>query len=321
MKLASRHARLTRSLSFRIVLGLSAVVATTAVACGGSVENPQTSANAATKAPVGTNTHGLVKVVGDALGDVPLRPDQRTELEKLAQAAETRHAPMAAGRKELVTTLADQIEKGSIDRAALQPKIDRVAADIEQTRGEDRAAVARLHAILDTSQRGAFVDAIEKNFKAKHGDHPGIAAMMKLKALADDLKLTDDQRSQIKDALKDLHKEHGRDGRDGREARDGEGRGGGGGGEKHEKHGRRGGFGGKHGGHEGGHGFASFRDDDWDIDKAVPAQDVKARAAEGTTRFVGVAEKILPILTPEQRKIAADKIRAHAEIGDLPLLH
>ena len=32
-------------------------------------------------------THGVVKLIGDALGEVALRPDQRTELEKLAVAA------------------------------------------------------------------------------------------------------------------------------------------------------------------------------------------------------------------------------------------
>ena len=37
---------------------------------------------------------------------------------------------------------------------------------------------------------------------------------------------------------------------------------------------------------------------------------MKERAAQGTTKMLGVAEKILPILTPEQRKIAADKLRA-----------
>ena len=116
--------KLVRSLFLSLtVLGGASFV----VACGGSVEHsPQTSAAAATKAPIGTNTHGFVKVVGDALGEVALRPEQRTEIEKLAQDAEARHAPMFEGRKELMLAFADQIERGTIDKAALQPKIDRV---------------------------------------------------------------------------------------------------------------------------------------------------------------------------------------------------
>jgi len=39
---------------------------------------------------------------------------------------------------------------------------------------------------------------------------------------------------------------------------------------------------------------------------------VKKMAAFGTEKMTTVAEKLLPILTPEQRKIAADKLRAHA---------
>ena len=39
-------------------------------------------------------------------------------------------------------------------------------------------------------------------------------------------------------------------------------------------------------------------------------------------RNLGIAEKILPILTPEQRKIAADKIRDMANKGgELPFAH
>jgi len=36
--------------------------------------------------------------------------------------------------------------------------------------------------------------------------------------------------------------------------------------------------------------------------------------------MTGLAEKILPILTPEQRKIAADKVRSMAASGDATLL-
>jgi Spy/CpxP family protein refolding chaperone len=287
------------------------------VACGGSVEAPQTAGNT-TKAPVGQNTHGFVKIAGEALGEVSLRADQRTELEKIAAEADQRHAATADGRKELANAIADQIEKGTIDRAALQAKIDRVVADFEKVRPADQAAIGRVHAILDADQRNAFVDALEKKMHEARGEHArgargghgGFGHMIKL---ADELKLTEAQRDQIKTVLMDAHKEHkghvgGENGGRGSHHRDG-----------HKAHhgGARGpgGFGGPK------HRLEAFRGDKWDPTGAGPHGDMKERAAQGTTRMLGLAEKVLPILTPEQRKIAADKLRAMSANGETPFAH
>jgi Spy/CpxP family protein refolding chaperone len=272
------------------------------VGCSGAEQQaPQTSASALTKAPIGASTHGVVKLVGEALGDVGLRPEQRTELEKLASAAEARHVAMIDGRKELMNAVADQVEKGAIDRAALQPRIDRVVADMERSRPDDRAAMLKLHALLDGEQRNAFVDALESRMKARHHGGPGAhegkhhggprEGFARMKQLADDLKLTEEQRTQIKDALKEAHGE----GRDWRKM----------GGELRERM------------HAGKGALESFRTDKFDppqpsLDKKV---DLREKVAQGEARMIGVAEKILPILTPEQRKIAADKLREVAKSG------
>src|SRR5262249_51579368 len=60
-----------RNLALSIALSISgaSVLVLGAVACGGSVEQPQTTASVGTKAPLATPTHGMVKVMGDALGD------------------------------------------------------------------------------------------------------------------------------------------------------------------------------------------------------------------------------------------------------------
>jgi len=285
-----------------------------AVGCGGSVEQPQTQASAASKAPIAQNTHGVVKMFGAALGEVALRPDQRVELEKLATAADARHASMADGKKDLMLAVADQIEKGSIDKSALQPKIDRIIADLEKGRPEDTAALARVHAILDPDQRNAFADALEQKFKGGHhgrhggkgkhgegekgeaGNHAseggpsqGRGGMHAMKQLAEDLKLTDDQKSQIKDALKSAHEGHSFR-------------------EMHEKM------------SQGKKALDSFRSDKFDPNAAAPApEQLRARAAIGSSRVIGVAEKVLPILSPDQRKIAAEKLRGMANAGiDLP---
>ena len=246
---------------------LSVLLSTVAIACGGSVsESPQSSASALAKAPVGATTHGAVKVIGDALAEVPLRPDQRTAIEALAQAAEARHVPMAADRRDLMLAVADQIEAGNVDKNALQPGIAKVTAYAAAVRDEDRAAIVKLHDLLDADQRSAFVDALE----AKRGSGHGLS---KMKQLADDLKLTDAQRGQMRSLLrgsmKDLRGEH------------------------HAKE-----------------MLEAFRQDTLDLDKVAPPKDLASIHGD---RVASLAEKVLPILTADQRKLAADKVRTLAE--------
>lgn len=280
-----------------------------ALGCSGTVEQaPQTSASAMTKAPVGATTHGAVKMVGEALGEVPLRPEQRAELEKLAQEADARHASMLQARKQLVLAFADQVESGSLDKAALQPKIDAMKGEMAKVRPADSAALARVHAILDPEQRNAFVDALEAQMKAKRGEwkhgkghhqgHGGKHGLAGMKQLADDLKLTEEQREQIKEQIKDAM----RSAHAARAADDDEG------GER----GPRGWKAMRERAHEGKKALESFRGETFDADALSRAADLHGRAAEMEQRFFGVAEKIVPILTPEQRKLAADKLRAMA---------
>ncbi|MCL2723074.1 MAG: Spy/CpxP family protein refolding chaperone [Polyangiaceae bacterium] len=294
-----------RSLAF-------ASFAVVAVGCGGQTEqaHPQTQAGAGalTKAPVGANTHGFVKVVGTALGEVPLRPDQRAELEALASQAESRHAVMAAEHKDLMNALADQVEKGSIDRAALQPKIDRLSADWNKAHPEDRAAFTRIHDLLDSTQRNAFVDALEAQFNAtgargaKGGEGGGYGPHHGFQRMADDLKLTEAQRAQIKDIMKSSHPEWQQGGAMG-------GMGGGamkdGGAPEHMRR--------MHEGHR--RVLEAFRTDKFDANAlGSPDEHMGDMAMQMGSRGLDDATKILPILTPDQRKIAAEKIRT-AEMG------
>ena len=61
-------------------------------------------------------------------GDVPLTPEQRGDIEKLAVDADARHEGARAAKKELLLAMAAQVQAGTIDRAALQPKIDALVA-------------------------------------------------------------------------------------------------------------------------------------------------------------------------------------------------
>jgi Spy/CpxP family protein refolding chaperone len=283
-----------------------------ATGCSGATEQPHTSASALGKAPVGEGTHGPVRIVGAALGEVPLRPEQRAKLEVLVKDADARHASGLVARKDLMTAFADQVERGAIDRAALAPKIEAATGEAQRLRPEDLAALDQAHAILDKEQRAAFVDALEDEIKGamrgghgrkgRHGKggergeaHEAGAGLWGMKALADEMKLESAQRDQIKEKLKALHEAHDA----------GEGAG-------------------KRGGREG---FArmrqakdaleSFKSDDF---KAQASFGALANRADGTKaeRMFDVAEAVLPILTPEQRKVAADHLRAFAAKGEVP---
>ncbi len=270
-----------------------------ATGCSGNAtgEPVVTAQSGATKAPVAQNAHGPVKLVGNALGEVALRPAQRTEIEKLATDTEARHQAGSGVRKDLMEAIALQVEAGKIDRAALQPKIDAVAAAWDASRGADRAAFERLHDILDSEQRAAFVTAFQAQMgemKSHHkggGDHKagghkgGFGGMQEW---ATDLKLTDAQKTQIHDAMKARFQAMHQSG--------------------DKTHGDK---------HAGGRDFGknvleAFKGDKFVMDTVAPKQDAKAGANKMADKMVGMVEVVVPILTAEQRTIAAAKIRTRA---------
>ena len=296
---------------------LSSVLLTSALALAGCSGTGQEAPAAATQAqgqlaPVAANTHGTVKFVGDVLSQVPLRPDQRTEIEKLAADAEARHLTTQKAHTDLMNAFADQVQAGAVDSAALQPKIDASVAAVDQNRPQDRAAFQRLHDLLDASQRQAFSDAMKdkmhegRSHFGHHGndaktadgasttpsaapdgsEHP-LGHFGHMKQVADDLKLTDDQRSQIRDILMSEWKNNA-----GGHMRDAM--------KSHE---------------HGADAMERFKADDFAVDKDAPAMDLHAKVAEGVPHIIGVAQKILPILTAEQRGLLAQKIRDAATSG------
>jgi Spy/CpxP family protein refolding chaperone len=298
---------LMRRLS-RLALPVSLAIAFPAVvplvACGGGVasEQPASAETATTRAPLAQSAHGPVKLVGAALGDVPLTATQRTQIEKLAGEAEARHTAARAARQDLMLAVASQVQSGAVDRPALQPKIDALAAALKQAQPADRSSLEQLHAILSADQRTAFVDALEARIgeaKGKmHAGHP-------LKQWADDLKLTEDQRTQIRTALRDrFHAAgHGETAAHGESAANGETN--------------------EHpwaaGDHPGAKVLSAFKQDRFVMDEVAPARDLAHTAAQMSDHFLGLAETVLPILTPDQRAIAAAKIRekasGEAELG------
>jgi len=280
---------LTRSLS-RFVLPLGVALAAPVFGCGGAAANAQAASPEPTaRAPVAQNAHGPLKVVGEALGDVPLTAAQRTRIEQLAADSDARHGDARAARKDLSLALAAQVQAGRIDRAALAPKVDALSAALGKAQPADRASIEQLHAILGADQRVAFVDALEahlgENMGGWRGKHP-------LKQWADDLKLSDDQKKQIRAAIQGhFAGGPGHEGGRGEHAH-------GPGGEGHQR---------------GAKILAAFKQDRFVMDEVLPPKDIAKEVAHMSDRFLGIAEAVLPLLTPEQRNLAAQKLRERAE--------
>jgi hypothetical protein len=60
----------------------------------------------------------------------------------------------------------------------------------------------------------------------------------------------------------------------------------------------------------------AFRQDRFVMNEVAPAQDPAKRAGRMSDHMFGLMETVLPVLTPEQRTIAAQKLRERAESVD-----
>lgn len=290
----------SRSLALALSLGLAAV----AVGCGGTSasEQPSSASSAApSRAPVAQNAHGPVKLLGEALGDVPMTASQRAEIEQLATEAEARHAAARAARRDLTLAVAAQVEAGRIDREQLRPKIDALASAMAASQPADRAAIERLHAILGPDQRTAFVDALEARLHERMGGMGGVGGpghQGKLAHWAQELNLSDAQREQIKTALEQHFRAAAQEQGASHEQAD----------EHPWMEAKR----------RGAKLLDAFKQDRFVLDEVAPRQNPEEQAVRSSGFFLGMAEAALPILTPEQRKAAAEKLRSRAGETDAP---
>jgi len=242
-------------------------------ACSGTEAGPPVAAaQAANEDPAGLAHLGVLR---EALDKVALRPDQKTAVEQLVTAAKARHEAVRAAHVALRGAVADQILAGKIDRTALQPQIDALLAAVDQSRPEDRTALIRLHDVLDKNQREQLVGAVESSFRARMESHKGQG----LQKWAADLNLSDVQRDQIRAAMSDQFHQ---------------------GGEGARQHWRA--------AHEQGRRLMqSFREDKFTLEGT--AMFGRDRIEHGIDRMIGLANTAVPFLRPEQRAIAAQKIR------------
>ena len=274
----------------RRLFGAAATLALLA-ACSASSESQRTSApeapiaqTATPSAPSPTALPGRLGILNQALAKVTLKPEQKTEIDRLLTEAAVRHRAVAQARTTLKNAVAAQLESGAFNRVALASEVAALEAAVGQTAPADRAGLLRLHAILDPTQRNQLVDAfleLSRSAKAEggHGKRGGRGRFFKAREWAQDLSLTDEQIDQIKSAMREKFQAE-RDGRRADRPRRGMG-------QKRL--------------------VEAFRGDTFTLDEAAFSG---ARQAKGASRMLDMLEVAAPTLTPEQKQRAAEKLRA-----------
>ena len=138
----------------------------------------------------------------EALAKVSLRADQKADVDQLGQ--EARGAARARSRPRASPCAAPsptKLQAGKIDRAALKPQIDALLAAIDQSRPADRAALVRLHDFARQEPAQASSSTRSK-LSFSRACTAAVPAWPHARQWAADLNLTDEQRDQIRAALR-----------------------------------------------------------------------------------------------------------------------
>jgi len=149
--------------------------------------------------------HPALAALEIALADpgVALRAEQRPSVEAIRAELSAALAPVRAARAALAERFAASLESGAFDGAG----VDAAASTLELAETAAVPAVVKasdaLHGALDAAQRKALVATMRDQGKGSLGAFGGGRA--RLKQLADDLALTDDQRDQFKAAIRAQH--------------------------------------------------------------------------------------------------------------------
>jgi Spy/CpxP family protein refolding chaperone len=286
-----------RSTALVFVLAASIVPLAACSGATGTSDPPQAAQNGTTTAALNVTVHGPAKRVADALATVPLRADQRATIEQMGKDAETRMEPARKARADLMVAIADQVQAGKIDRVALQPKIDALTAAHQATQPGNRAAFEKLHDLLTPDQRVAFVNAMQTEHH--QGGERGEGMRGRMQKWATDLGLSQDQKDQIKTQMQARWEAHvagavtGVDQtgaiKDGHMMAQGY--------KMHEQYKAM---------------LEAFKGDTFKMDQVAPVGDHRELANGFAGHMLGMLETSLPILTPDQRTIAASKLREHA---------
>jgi len=259
--------------TLRSMVTLAALGLVGAVASGAAGAEPAPAVGAET--PAANTPHGLIQLIGDALGDVSLRPDQQDAVEALGAKVEPLQATVDQAESDLLTMLAEQVSAGAIDLAAIEPNILAYATAREDVSAGLRSAIEELHLILDPTQRMDFADSLEC------GVHDVLLALTsgeRLDDFAQTLGLNDAQKQDLSDDLGELTPMLDA--------------------ARQSLHAV----------------IEGFRSDTFSIEQFMPQNEVFAKAEQRAEMIVDVTDLFMDVLNPSQRDELAQRIREAAKV-------
>jgi Spy/CpxP family protein refolding chaperone len=154
--------------------------------------------NGAPTAPHSHERGGLIRLA-EQLDS--LRPDQRTTIQQIAATQRAATAPLRRADAAVLTTLAQQVEAGAIDRSALATGVQARESAGLAARAAHQESLQKLHDALTADQRNQLVDALEARMQGPRGAGDGGAAFGRagrLAAFEQRLGLTPAQEEQIR---------------------------------------------------------------------------------------------------------------------------
>jgi Spy/CpxP family protein refolding chaperone len=250
----------------------------------GSAGGNDTSSNQGSTGPSSSGQQGdaeqqkMDRIVERALASVQLSSDQREAVDRIRGTLADREKVVRAARTDLMSSIAQQMSAGKVDRAALQQKIDAFVAAMKKASPGMRGALEELHGVLTPAQRSQLVDSIRQSIdeqKQQRGD--GQHAM--IEKMSKDLGLTRMQKREIKRAFDRLKPTFD----DAHQALDKV--------------------------------LDAFRNDTLSLDQVVPQREMNARAVSFAQAVIDLADTATTVLTAEQRGRVSDELSKVASAG------
>ena len=224
-----------------------------------------------------TDHHGIVALIADGLSKVGLNQQQRTEIEQLGKKVTPKEQLVMEARRELQEELAEQLAKGEIDEKEFDDEIEELVDARMKASPVLRSALEDLHEILEPQQRGELVDAITSGMQER-SQH----AEQWFDEFARDLRLTEDQKTKVKDVLMRAKPTLERDRETAKKV------------------------------------FEAFRGEEFSMDELVPLEEVGKRTRTKAQAMISIAKSLTEILTPEQLDQLARKLEPQEQERQFP---
>jgi len=218
-------------------------------------------------------SHELTRLLDDAISVLRLEPNQASSFEDLEKRLRVDDVVARQAKQAVLLALADQLEAGRVELAPLQRVLTTYMAARKQLSGTFRAALEQIYTTLDPAQRKRFAESFAQQFQAEVQKQ---LSPEWIDAFATTLKLTDEQKKQLAEMIRNREKSFvGELDRLGRA-------------------------------------LGSFPSDATAFATSFPQSLDPLFALESALRMVQSTSKISAILTPEQRALAADLLRQRA---------